>query len=190
VTPDEVCFLFSGKFEEKKHPVELVQAFGAAVNQGLRARLLMVGDGALKPQCETLIQQNNWPITLTGFINQGQIPEAYLASDCLVLPSDSGETWGLVVNEAMACGRPAIVSSLVGCREDLVEEETTGWSFRFGDWEQLQQLLWRAAQDPAHLHRMGLTARERIQKYSPLAAAEGIEQSLRSLASPRRQRSG
>ena len=55
------------------------------------------------------------------------------AADCLVLPSDGTETWGLIVNEAMACGKPAIVSEVCGCAPDLIEEGETGYSFPLGD---------------------------------------------------------
>jgi glycosyltransferase involved in cell wall biosynthesis len=57
--------------------------------------------------------------SFAGFLNQTQISRAYVAADCLVLPSDSGETWGLVVNEAMASGLPCIISDSCGCATDL-----------------------------------------------------------------------
>jgi glycosyltransferase involved in cell wall biosynthesis len=57
--------------------------------------------------------------TFAGFLNQSEIIKAYVAADCLVLPSDTGETWGLVVNEAMASGLPSIVSEACGCAEDI-----------------------------------------------------------------------
>jgi glycosyltransferase involved in cell wall biosynthesis len=57
--------------------------------------------------------------TFAGFLNQGEIVQSYIAADCLVLPSDSGETWGLVVNEAIASGIPCIVSDACGCAEDI-----------------------------------------------------------------------
>jgi glycosyltransferase involved in cell wall biosynthesis len=68
--------------------------------------------------------------SFAGFLNQADISRAYVAADCLVLPSDYGETWGLVVNEAMASGLPCIVSRACGCAEDLVELD---WTFPPGD---------------------------------------------------------
>src|SRR4029079_10406052 len=59
--------------------------------------------------------------SFVGFLNQSEISRAYVAADCLVLPSDATETWGLVVNEAMASGLPCIVSNACGCAEDLVQ---------------------------------------------------------------------
>ena len=174
VPEDVVCFVFAAKFISKKHPVELVHAFGDAVRRGARAHLLMVGDGELRPACEEYARASNLPVTFTGFLNQTQIAEAYLAGDCLVLPSDAGETWGLVVNEAMACGRPAIVSSLVGCAEDLVVPGETGAVFPYGQWQELARLLEEHAQDRARLQTMGAHARRQVESYSPDSAARGI----------------
>jgi glycosyltransferase involved in cell wall biosynthesis len=56
-----------------------------------------------------------------------------VAADCLVLPSDFGETWGLVVNEAMASGLPCIVSDACGCAEDLIAPLDPRLVFRCGD---------------------------------------------------------
>ncbi len=58
-----------------------------------------------------------------------------------MLPSNGDETWGLVVNEAMACGLPAIVSDAVGCQPDLIEEHRTGFSFPCGDTYALMERL-------------------------------------------------
>lgn len=79
-----------------------------------------------RPQAPSLapLASNDAPrASFAGFLNQTQIPRAYAAADCLVLPSDPGETWGLVVNEAMASGLPCVVSDACGCAEDLVEPE-------------------------------------------------------------------
>jgi glycosyltransferase involved in cell wall biosynthesis len=68
--------------------------------------------------------------SFTGFLNQTEISRAYVAADCLVLPSDHGETWGLVVNEALASGLPCLVSDACGCAEDLAGPQ---FSFPLGD---------------------------------------------------------
>jgi len=61
------------------------------------------------------------------------MPSIDAAADLLVLPSDRQETWGFVVNEAMACGISAVVSDAVGCGPDLIEAGGTGAVFPFGD---------------------------------------------------------
>lgn len=173
-------FLFSGKLIEKKHPLELLAAVRAASDSGAKLECLIVGDGELRTHCEAYVKQFNLPVRFAGFLNQTQMAEAYVAADCLVLPSDHGETWGLVVNEAMACGRPAIVSSQVGCAADLIERGQTGEVFPYGDWQELSQLLRQTAANPELLRRWGQAAHRRIADYSPGAAAEGIVLAVQS----------
>ncbi len=68
-------------------------------------------------------------MTIAGFVNQQELPSWYAAADTLVLPSDSRETWGLVVNEAMAAGLPVVVSDAAGCSLDLVREGENGFTY-------------------------------------------------------------
>jgi hypothetical protein len=86
----------------------------------------------------------------------------------------------------MACGRPAIVSSLVGCAADLVEPGRTGDVFRFGDWDGLTRLLADYAGDRVHLRTMGHQALRQIERYSPEAAARGIVTAARVVAARRK----
>jgi glycosyltransferase involved in cell wall biosynthesis len=168
------CLLFCGKFESKKHPIELVHAFQESYQSNRNLHLLMVGDGELRTTCQQYAMEHDLPITFTGFLNQSKIVDAYAAADVLVVPSDHGETWGLVVNEAMACGVPAIVSNLVGCREDLILEDKTGWSFEFGRWNQFVDILLKVAETPDKLPKMQENCRIQIGKYTPAHAAVGI----------------
>jgi glycosyltransferase involved in cell wall biosynthesis len=180
IAENAVCFLSSGKLIDKKHPCELIAAFKAC-STNAPMHLLIVGDGPLRAECERLAVGSPHPITFAGFLNQGDILEAYAAADCLVLPSDAGETWGLVVNEAMAAGRPAIVSDLVGCAADLVTPQQTGLVFPFGNWPALSSQLAEAASDRDRLRRWGITAKNRIEHYSPLVAAQGISHAVQTL---------
>ena len=134
----------------------------------------MVGDGPLRRECERFANENRAPVRFAGFLNQTQIVSAYVASDALVLPSDGGETWGLVVNEAMSCGLPCIVSDRVGCGPDLVTSGETGFVFPLGDVERLSKLMTQCAGDAPALAHMGVCARHRVARYSPSVAVEGV----------------
>lgn len=181
IIADRVCYLFSGKLIDKKHPVELLHAYRDA-ELGDEATLLMVGDGPLRSACEAFVRQHRLNVAFTGFLNQTEMLEAYAACDCLVLPSDAGETWGLVVNEAMAAGKPAIVSDMVGCASDLITDGETGAVFPFGDWNTLTNLLRHFSQRREELSRCGELARQRIMHYSPQVAANGIADAVRAVA--------
>jgi glycosyltransferase involved in cell wall biosynthesis len=161
IPPNATCFAFIGKLEAKKRPHDVVRAV-AKVASGSDVHLLVVGAGALEDELRALAAQLGVPCSFTGFVNQARMPEAYVAADCLVLPSDYGETWGLVVNEAMACGVPAIVSDRVGCGPDLVEAGVTGLVFPFGDVEALAACMGNAARKPEMLRTWGDNARRRV----------------------------
>ena len=176
-------FLFTGKLVCKKHPQDLLKALGrlpAELRAGTHA--LMVGDGPLRDECEQLARNQGVSATFTGFLNQSRVPDAYAAADVLVLPSDAGETWGLVVNEAMASGRPAVVSRAVGCCSDLVVAGETGQAFDFGDGEALTRYLAGYVRDPVHAARQGRAAARHVQSYSLAGVAAGLLAALKRCA--------
>jgi glycosyltransferase involved in cell wall biosynthesis len=168
------CFLFCGKLVAKKHPLDLLLALQRAVAAGAPAHVLVVGDGELMVQARALVERERLPVTFAGFLNQTEIVAAYVAADCLVLPSDTGETWGLVVNEAMACGIPAIVSDQVGCGPDLVSDGVTGATFPMGDVDALARRLIELSGNRSELRAMGAVACERVTwHYSLERTVEG-----------------
>ena len=180
-----IVFMFSGKFIAKKRPMDFVCAIERAARRNSRIQGLMVGDGPLRAWCGDLVRKRSAPIRFTGFLNQSQITKAYVASDALVLPSDGGETWGLVVNEAMACARPCIVSDRVGCGPDLVIPQETGAIFPLGDVDELANSMLELAGDPERMISMGLEARSRLRSYSVETAVDGVIQSLSATLDPR-----
>jgi glycosyltransferase involved in cell wall biosynthesis len=183
IPQDVFCFCYAGKLEPKKRILDLLAALRLARGNGAAPmHLLVVGTGELMTQARAIVAKHDLPVSFTGFLNQSEIPAAYAVTDCLVLPSDYGETWGLVVNEAMACGRPAIVSDRVGCASDLVSEGVTGTTFPFGDTAALAECLVRFASHPEQARTMGLRARERVQgEYSVEQSAAGTLRAIRSV---------
>lgn len=168
--PEEAfCILFAGKFIQKKRPFDLVNAV-----KGLREKsadrplhLLFVGSGELggelRQAChvgydadsaafpERLVTEgfDGAPrASFAGFLNQTEISKAYVAADCMVLPSDHGETWGLVVNEAMASGLPCIVSNACGSCEDLITPIDPSFRTPLGDVDAIGRAIMRMIQGP------------------------------------------
>jgi glycosyltransferase involved in cell wall biosynthesis len=144
IAPGATVFLFAGKFIPVKRPTDFISAIArsASANPSANSSIvgLMAGDGPLRAQCAQQARTAGAPVRFTGFLNQSRIPEAYAAADALVLPSET-ETWGLVVNEAMACGLPCIVSDRVGCGPDIVDRGVTGDVYPMGDVEALAALM-------------------------------------------------
>jgi glycosyltransferase involved in cell wall biosynthesis len=112
------------------------------------------------------------------------MPDAYAAADVLVLPSDAGETWGLVVNEAMASGRPAVVSRAVGCCADLVVETETGYGFDLHDIGRLAEIMQGYIRDVARARRQGAAAQAHVQSFCQQAVVDGILQATKDVIKP------
>jgi glycosyltransferase involved in cell wall biosynthesis len=178
---EALVFLFAGKFVDKKRPMDVILATEMLHAQGLPVHLLMVGDGRLRIGCEEYARERKLPISFTGFLNQSEIAEAYVAADVLVLPSLYAETWGLVVNEAMACGLPAIVSDRVGCGPDLVKTATTGAVFPVADVTALAAAMKPYVENHELARKQGAHARQQVETYSVTAAADNTIAALLSL---------
>ncbi|MDQ3820868.1 MAG: glycosyltransferase family 4 protein, partial [Acidobacteriota bacterium] len=175
---ESVVFLFVGKFIDKKRPMDFVKAIARAAIDDGRVVGLMVGDGPLRTQCEEFVRYNNLPIRFAGFLNQSQMIRSYVAADVLVLPSDGGETWGLVVNEAMSCGRPCILSDQVGSGPDMIDLGKAGTIYPMGDTAALAILLTSYAENQLSLKKMSLSAQERARQNSVDVAVRGVMEAL------------
>lgn len=179
IPADHRVVLFAGKLEEKKRPLDLLEAFVRA--DVPRASLLFVGGGSLEGPLRAAAA-GHAHVFFAPFQNQTAMPRTYQAGDVFVLPSfGTGETWGLAVNEAMCLGRPVIVSTHVGCAEDLVEPYRNGLTFPAGDVSALAGALREALADDARLGDWGLGARERVGAYSYDRATEGVMRALDAL---------
>ena len=167
IPEDSFVFLFCAKFVPKKRPMDLLMAIDRVVRRknAPSAHALLVGAGEMLTDCRAFVKVHGTPASFAGFLNQSEIPRAYVAADCIVLPSDNGETWGLVVNEAMACGLPAVVSDQVGCHPDLIVPGVTGELFHFGDTVAMAERLEKLARHPERTENMGEAARRRIRGY-------------------------
>lgn len=183
---DAVVFLFAGKLISKKRPHDFIEALESAHKRSSKVFGLIAGDGPLRAGLESTIKKNNLPVSFTGFLNQTEMPKAYAASDVLVLPSDIGETWGLVVNEAFACGLPAIVSDRAGCVPDLIFPKKTGKVYKCGDIQQLSEIFVDFASEPVKLKKMGREARDKIKEYSISRAVENTLEAIRLCCRQRR----
>ena len=183
---DAPIALFAGKLVSRKRPLDLVRAAARLSSRGREVGVLVVGSGPLEGELRDLAATTSVPAAFAGFKNQSDIPAYYAVADVLVLPSDD-ETWGLVVNEAMASGLPAVVSDAVGCSPDLVTEGLTGACFRARDVDSLADALERALP----LRRSSRTQdalAARMARYSVETAASGIEDATRQLSRAPRAR--
>lgn len=141
VPSEALVLLYSGKYIQKKRPLDLLEAL--LKFKGQNVFLIMIGEGELRPQMEKFIAQNGLAkqVLLTGFINQTEIPKYYAMGDVFVMCSEAGETWGLSVNEAMNFDLPLIISDLTGCSDDLVKCGENGYVFKTANIGQLSKCI-------------------------------------------------
>jgi glycosyltransferase involved in cell wall biosynthesis len=164
---DKTVILFSGKYIEKKRPMDLLAAFQQCKNRD-GAYLIFMGEGELRPVMERFIEKNNLQnIKLTGFVNQSKVAEYYAAADLFVMCSQEGETWGLSTNEAMNFHLPLLLSDLTGSSADLVKAGENGYVFKTGEVDDLaEKLELLLSQAPEKLREMGRVSAKIINGYS------------------------
>ncbi|GAA4406014.1 hypothetical protein GCM10023187_25000 [Nibrella viscosa] len=170
--------LYSGKYVQKKRPLDLLRAF-KALNRSDVALVLM-GEGELRPVMEQYIRVHQLTdVFLTGFVNQSKVAEYYAVADLYVMCSDERETWGLSTNEAMNFALPLVLSSQVGCADDLLSEAENGFSYSCGDIAELtntlQQFLYLSTEK---IREMGMCSQLKIQTYSYEVIIQKLKEKL------------
>lgn len=125
-------FLYVGRLVEVKNLRMLIEVF----NQFPELNLNVIGFGEQEAELKQLAKEN---VHFLGAVDNKQLTSYYQQADVFILPSNS-EVWGLVIEEALNNGTPVIVSDKVGCRDDLVTEET-GLVFNAGNHESLTQAI-------------------------------------------------
>ena len=175
---DAFVVLFVGKLMRSKRPVNLVRSM-ARLAPG--ATLMVVGAGPLEPDVRVEAARLGVSLKLVGFMNQSQLGEPYALADCLTLPSDFPETWGLVVNEALATGLPCVVSNAVGCAPDLIRDGETGYVYPLDDIDALAMTLAKVRHRKAEGHDWSPACRALIQTYSYDAMTSGVVRASRSV---------
>jgi len=167
--------LFVGRLVPEKGVFDLLEAY-AKLASSLRSELGLVfaGDGVSR---EELAQQAKritpGVVCFPGFAQREDLASLYALAEALVLPTHS-DTWGLVVNEAMACGLPIVVTSVAGCAADLVEDGWNGYVVPPRDSEKLSVAINSLARQPELRRQMSVRSLERIRNYSPEACADGL----------------
>lgn len=171
----ERFFLFVGRLVPEKGVFELLSAY-AKLEQSMRQQvgLVFVGDGLSRQRLEKQASSiSPGVIRFAGFVQREQLATYYALAEMLILPTYT-DTWGLVVNEAMACGLPVILSRAAGCAADLVRENWNGLLVPPKDVSSLTLAMQGIVNQPDLRATMGANSSKRISQYSPRAWASGI----------------
>ncbi len=162
IEKEGIVFLYAGKLDKNKNTDLLAEAFTKIEKQN--CYLLMVGNGSM----EVILKEkykNNSNIRFLPFQNQSQMPVIYSIADVFVLPSLS-ETWGLGINEAMACSKAVLVSDACGAAIDLVKESKNGFTFRSDNLQDLKEKMTLLSNDQKVLAEMGKESFKIISHWS------------------------
>ncbi|MCE7070353.1 glycosyltransferase family 4 protein [Dyadobacter sp. CY327] len=179
-------FVFVGRLAPEKNLGSLLRAFAQVRpldSEILPWEMMLIGDGPERATLETLTAelglQNK--ISFAGGLPWYKVPDLLVHCDVLVLPSKS-EPWGLVVNEAMVCGLPVIVSKNCGCVADLVENGVNGFTFDPDNQQELETALAFFIQNPEKMAAMGQESRRLIAPFSSRQVARQMADCYHKLA--------
>jgi glycosyltransferase involved in cell wall biosynthesis len=173
-------FLFVGRLVREKGVFDLLAAY-SQLPESLREEigLVFAGDGPLRAELEALAREV-YPgmIHFAGFVDRNDLALYYGLAECLVLPTYT-DPWGLVVNEAMACGLPVICTNVAGCVADLVK--SNGRLVDPGNHSQLCHAMIEIACDPVLRDGMSAESEAMIREYSPEAWASGMAEAAQAM---------
>lgn len=161
---EDVVFIFVGRIVDWKGIKDLVASFELISCKHSNVKLLVVGDG---PSREFVCKaaENNRAIKYAGRLDQEGVIEMYHAADVAILPGHF-ESWGLVVNEAMAAGLPVIATGAVGCVDDLVKKDFTGIVVEVGDIKAIAGAMEAMLENPLKRKRMAKMAGDFISGWT------------------------
>ncbi len=178
--------LFVGRLVPAKGAFDLLSAY-AKLDSSLRLRvgLVFVGDGVARPALEAQAAAiSPGMIRFSGFAQQEQLASYYALAEMLILPTYT-DPWGLVVNEAMACGLPIVLSRVAGCAPDLVADDGHGLLIDPGDVDRLAAAMQRFITQPELAAAVGARNLDHISQYSPAHWSAGIVAAVNRLGGVR-----
>lgn len=166
----KLSVLFAGKLEQKKNPMFMVEA----AKLFPQIHFVIIGNGVLENQIKQQVA-GLLNITILPFQNQSMMPVVYRLADVFVLPSKGpGETWGLAINEAMACGKIVVASNKCGCSKDLIMEGKNGFVIE-PSFSSFRHVMEQLLNFPSLLERGGKVSYKHIQFFTFSRIAESIE---------------
>ena len=179
---ESMAIVFVGRLVIQKNPLNLLTAYeklSQIKNLKSKVSLVFVGEGILRPELEKYIKKHNLKnVILAGFQNKINLMKYFAASDVFVLPSGMGETWGMVVNEAMCFGLPIIISNIVGSGSDLVKNGENGFIISKGDIDKLAEYLKFLVDNPEKRLSFGKKSLDINGNYNYEKDVEGILKAL------------
>ena len=162
--PGRVNLLFVGRLDPRKGVQLLLDAMPEVVERTSgRARLLVVGDSYLRQKFENSVPAGlRKHVRFLGHVPSADLPRWYATGDVFVSPASGNESFGIVLLEAMACGRAVVASDIPGYRS-VVVPEVNGLMFPPGDRAALARTLAALVDDPERRQALATRGRARAR---------------------------
>jgi glycosyltransferase involved in cell wall biosynthesis len=185
----EDYFICVARHSPEKNLARLLDAFRMYRERDGRWGLVLAGDGPLRRDLERKAGRLGLrDVRFTGWLDYELLPAYYGLAGALILPSIS-EPWGLVVNEAMACGLPVLVSRKCGCGPELCLPGKNGYVFDPWNVGGIAEVMLRLSSKECGLEAMGRLSLDLVEKYTPRTWAASLMKLVQH-SSPKRTRAG
>jgi len=163
--------LFVSRLIKLKRVDVLLRAFADVIKKN-DAQLIILGDGTMRTRWESLSKELGLDnhVDFRGFIAPEELPQWYAVADLLVLPSED-ETWSVVVLEALASGVPVVITEMVGCHRDVINDPRVGSVVPVNDPHKLSLAIEEKLEemtDPEEIFRLWQPIRDSV-RYAKLA---------------------
>jgi len=163
--------LFCGQMIERKGVDLLLSSFSRLIEEGLEAKLTLIGREAELPEMMSKLPAlTQAKIDYLGFQAPEDLPNFFRQSDLFILPSRY-DGWGVVVNQAVGAGLPIICSDAVGSAPSLVDKDN-GFIFPAGNGQKLYEALRYYMSDPDKIRAASATSQQRASDWSPSVGAQ------------------
>lgn len=183
--PEHYFLVVSRLSPEKNYP-RLLESFQSYCDKGGKWNLVIAGGGPQERELLEMIKAHGISgVSFAGWQLYETLPAYYALASCFILPSLS-EPWGLVVNEAMACGLPILVSRQCGCSPELCQRGLNSYDFDPRDITEMTGLMLRASSGQMDLRAMGKASRQIVSDFTPETWARKLKNCIDATLKQRR----
>lgn len=165
---DKATILFVGRLVHRKGVQVLIKAFSKVVKKIPEAKLIIVGEGYMKPLLQIQVKKLrlNGKVKLLGKVADSELPKIYQEATLVVIPSLYRESFGMVALEAMASGKP-VIATKVGGLPEIIRDGRNGFLIPPGDHKELAEKIILLLSNKEMSLKMGITGRKiAVEKYS------------------------
>lgn len=191
---DKTNILFVGRLEKRKGLKYLLDAYSRLKWDLPNIRLLVVGPGNLDKDSHRILSARNLQdVVFLGGVPYSELPRYYATADIFCAPTTGGESFGIVLLEAMAAGKPIVASNIEGYN-GIVSHGRQGLLFPRKDTVALADTLGFLVRNPELRRRLGATGQQMVDEYQWRTVAHQVENyyydCLEAADGPSRKRTG